>query len=103
MTEYSNMSALSSILLVVILLGNLAVVGFSSILTVSGDGSYGGMFWVIGAGVSFVLAVAYASTRLQNNGEYLLAIALAFLTIPIAVVIVKTLVLLYSLWRWIAK
>lgn len=86
--------------LILIVVCNLVVVGFMSILTVSGNGGPGGLYWVGSIGGSYVLAFAYAATRLHMNGDHTNGVGLAISTIPSAFI---TFWIIYALWSFFSK
>ncbi len=74
----------TGIALVLITTMNLAVVGLSSLFAIYGDGSAGGMYWVLGIGSLWVLGFAGRATCLANRGEERAAIGIAAKTLPYA-------------------
>ena len=69
--------------LVAITVVNLLVVAVSSVLAIYGDGTAGGMFWVLGLGTAWVLGFAAHAFKVGSSGDERRAVRISGFTLPL--------------------
>jgi hypothetical protein len=83
--------------LVVITVLNLAIVGCSSVLGISGDGTPGMMYWIQGIGGLWVLAFTIRAHRIASKGNEKEAVGVAGTALLYGFLVASAIGLLWSI------